>query len=153
MMQWKIKEYGEDLVKAWGYDISKYVEDDATEQEGKPWYASKWSEEKWAEKKKMMEAFEETGMKNLFKDMMTEDFMEDIGEFENYINFYQLYWIKCFGFQSVLLKIWVALMPSKKKSANGQPWICLSTKHSKPMKKLHSPFQLNYQLWVLWVTS
>lgn len=84
MMQWKIKEYGEDLVKAWGYDISKYVEDDATEQEGKPWYASKWSEEKWAEKKKMMEAFEETGMKNLFKDMMTEDFMEDIvGVIEN----------------------------------------------------------------------
>ena len=65
-----------------------------TEQEGKPWYASKWSEEKWAEKKKMMEAFEETGMKNLFKDMMTEDFMEDLGESENYINFYQFYWIK-----------------------------------------------------------
>ena len=86
MMQWKIKEYGEDLVKAWGYDISKYVENDATEQEDKPWYASKWSEEKWAEKKKMMEAFEETGMKNLFKDMMTEDFMEDLGEFEKYIN-------------------------------------------------------------------
>ena len=77
MMQWKIKEYGEDLVKAWGYDISKYVEDD--KEEGKPWYASKWSEEKWAEKKKMMDAFEETGMKNLFKDMMTEDFMEDLG--------------------------------------------------------------------------
>ena len=152
MMQWKIKEYGEDLVKAWGYDISKYVENDATEQEDKPWYASKWSEEKWAEKKKMMEAFEETGMKNLFKDMMTEDFMEDLGEYENKNHFLSILNVLDkmlkFRFQSVLSKIWVAQMPSKKNSANGQPWICLSTKHSKPMKKLHSPFQLNYQLWV-----
>ena len=150
MMQWKIKEYGEELVKAWGYDISKYVEDDAAKEDGKPWYASKWSEDKWAEKKKMMEAFEETGMKNIFKDMMTEDFMEDLGEFEKYINtlIICLDRILKFRFQSVLLKIWVVQMPSKKNSANGQPWICPNTNYSKRMKKLHSQFPLNYQLLV-----
>ena len=27
MMKWKIEKYGSDMIKSWGYDVSKYVDD------------------------------------------------------------------------------------------------------------------------------